>query len=125
MFDKQVFIKQLVGDGCTDSISGKPYRSHIGGQLKARVVGGFVVGVAIAFPLGLMMGSFGRVRAMFDPISVFGAYLPIPALVPLTLSLFGTGEKQKVAFLALAFLIYLLPLIVAAVDSAKAFGSCS
>jgi NitT/TauT family transport system permease protein len=43
--------------------------------------------------------------------------LPIPALVPLTLSLFGTGEKQKVAFLALAFMIYLLPLIVDAVDS--------
>ena len=82
-----------------------------------RVVGGFVVGVSIAFPLGLMMGSFGRVRAMFDPISVFGAYLPIPALVPLTLSLFGTGERQKVAFLALAFVIYLLPLIVEAVDS--------
>jgi len=49
-------------------------------------------------------------------MSVLGAYLPIPALVPLTLSLFGTGEKQKVAFLAMAFVIYLLPLIVAAVD---------
>ncbi|MBZ0114462.1 MAG: ABC transporter permease [Thermoanaerobaculia bacterium] len=82
-----------------------------------RVLAGFIVGVAVAFPLGLMMGSFGKVRAMFDPISVFGAYLPIPALVPLTLSLFGTGEKQKVAFLALAFMIYLLPLIVSAVDS--------
>jgi NitT/TauT family transport system permease protein len=82
-----------------------------------RVLAGFIVGVAVAFPLGLMMGSFGKVRAMFDPISVFGAYLPIPALVPLTLSLFGTGEKQKVAFLALAFMIYLLPLIVDAVDS--------
>ncbi len=33
----------------------------------------------------------------------FGAYLPIPALVPLTLSLFGTGEMQKIIFLALAF----------------------
>ncbi len=53
---------------------------------------------------------------MFNPMAVFGAYLPIPALVPLTLSLFGTGEKQKVAFLALAFVIYLLPLIVQAVD---------
>jgi ABC-type nitrate/sulfonate/bicarbonate transport system permease component len=47
---------------------------------------------------------------------VLGAYLPIPALVPLTLSLLGTGEKQKIGFLALAFVIYLLPLVVAAVD---------
>ena len=81
-----------------------------------RVVFGFLVGAAIAFPLGLLMGSFTKIKATFNPLAVLGAYLPIPALVPLTLSLFGTGEKQKVAFLALAFVIYLLPLIVAAVD---------
>jgi NitT/TauT family transport system permease protein len=82
----------------------------------ARVAAGFAVAVAIAFPLGLAMGAFTKIKAMFNPLAVFGAYLPIPALVPLTLSLFGTGERQKVAFLALAFGIYLLPLIVAAVD---------
>jgi NitT/TauT family transport system permease protein len=82
-----------------------------------RVVAGFAVGVAIAFPLGLAMGSFSKVKAMFNPLAVFGAYLPIPALVPLSLSLFGTGEKQKIAFLAMAFAIYLVPLIVGAVDA--------
>ncbi len=82
----------------------------------ARVAGGFLVGIAIAFPLGVLMGSFSKIKAMFNPLSVFAAYLPIPALVPLTLSLFGTGEGQKVAFLALAFVIYLLPLIVQSVD---------
>jgi len=81
-----------------------------------RVLAGFAVGVAFAFPLGVLMGSFSKIKAMFNPMAVFGAYLPIPALVPLTLSLFGTGEKQKVAFLALAFFVYLLPLIVEAVD---------
>jgi NitT/TauT family transport system permease protein len=83
----------------------------------SRVVTGFLVGVLIAFPLGIAMGAFGKVKALFTPLSVFGAYLPIPALVPLTLSLFGTGESQKVAFLALASLIYLLPLIVQSVDN--------
>ncbi len=81
-----------------------------------RVVEGFAVGVAVAFPLGLAMGAFTKVKATFNPVAVLGAYLPIPALVPLTLSLLGTGEKQKVGFLALAFFVYLLPLIVAAVD---------
>lgn len=81
-----------------------------------RVVEGFAVGVALAFPLGLAMGAFTKVKATFNPVAVLGAYLPIPALVPLTLSLLGTGEKQKVGFLALAFFVYLLPLIVAAVD---------
>ena len=81
-----------------------------------RVLSGFAVGVAVAFPLGLFMGSFSKIKVMFNPLMLFGAYLPIPALVPLTLSLFGTGEAQKTAFLALAFIIYLLPLIVQAVD---------
>lgn len=81
-----------------------------------RVVAGFAVGVAVAFPLALAMGSFSKVKATFNPITVFGAYLPIPALVPLTLSLLGTGERQKVGFLALAFIVYLLPLIVEAVE---------
>jgi NitT/TauT family transport system permease protein len=82
-----------------------------------RVVEGFALAVAIAFPLGVMMGSFTKVKAAFTPLSVFGAYLPIPTLVPLTLSLFGTGELQKVMFLALAFVVYLVPLFVAAVDA--------
>jgi len=82
-----------------------------------RVLGGFTIAVAVTFPLGLFMGSFTKIKAAFSPLSVFGAYLPIPALVPLTLSLFGTGEGQKLIFLALAFAIYLLPLVVAAVDA--------
>ena len=82
-----------------------------------RVIEGFLLAVAIVFPVGVLMGSFTKVRATFTPLSVFGAYLPIPTLVPLTLSLFGTGEAQKVVFLALAFGIYLLPLVVAAVDA--------
>jgi ABC-type nitrate/sulfonate/bicarbonate transport system permease component len=82
-----------------------------------RVIEGFALAVLIAFPLGVMMGSFTKVKAAFTPLTIFGAYLPIPTLVPLTLSLFGTGELQKVMFLALAFVIYLVPLFVAAVDS--------
>lgn len=82
----------------------------------SRVIGGFALAVALVFPLGLLMGSFSKVKAAFSPLSVLGAYLPIPALVPLTLSLFGTGEWQKILFLALAFSIYLLPLVVGAVD---------
>ena len=82
-----------------------------------RVLGGFALAVAIVFPLGVLMGAFTKIKVAFNPLSVFGAYLPIPTLVPLTLSLFGTGEGQKMAFLALAFGIYLLPLIVGAVDA--------
>jgi NitT/TauT family transport system permease protein len=82
-----------------------------------RVVGGFIIGLACAFPLGVFMGAFANVKALFSPLATFGAYLPIPTLVPLTMSLFGIGEFQKIMFLALAFFVYLLPLFVKAVDS--------
>jgi ABC-type nitrate/sulfonate/bicarbonate transport system permease component len=82
-----------------------------------RVVEGFALAVAFTFPLGVLMGAFTKVKAAFTPLTVFGAYLPIPTLVPLTLSVFGTDELQKVMFLALAFSIYLTPLFVGAVDA--------
>jgi len=84
-----------------------------------RVILGFAAALVIAFPLGIAMGAFSRIRALFGPLSVFGSYLPIPALVPLTMSLFGIGEIQKVMFLGLAFLIYLLPMFVKAVDGVQ------
>ncbi|MBP7634970.1 ABC transporter permease subunit [Candidatus Ozemobacteraceae bacterium] len=81
-----------------------------------RVAEGFFVALFLGFPLGLAMGSFSRIKAMFAPLVVFGGYLPIPALVPLFMSLFGTTELQKVMFLAFAFGIYLLPLFVRAIE---------
>lgn len=81
-----------------------------------RVLVGFLVGAGAAVPLGIYMGSFGPVRAAFHPLTTAFSYLPIPTLVPLTLSLFGTGELQKVMFLAIAFFVYLVPLVVQAID---------
>ena len=82
----------------------------------SRVVIGFLIGLLLAFPLSLLMGSFSRIKALFEPSAIFLAYLPIPALVPLTMSLFGIDEMQKVMFLALAFFIYMVPLFVKAVE---------
>ena len=81
-----------------------------------RVFVSFGVAAAIAIPLGILMGAFTPIRSMFGSVSAVGGYLPIAALVPLTLSWFGTGEQQKIAFLALATFVYLLPLVVQAID---------
>lgn len=81
-----------------------------------RVLVGFAVGALVAVPLGIFMASFESVRAAFRPLTTVFGYLPIPTLVPLTLSLFGTGELQKVMFLAIAFFVYLIPLVVKAID---------
>lgn len=81
-----------------------------------RVVTGFIIGSAIAFPLSVLMGTFTKFKNLLEPTTVFLAYLPIPALVPLTMSLFGIGEIQKIMFLALSFLIYMIPLYIKAFD---------
>lgn len=85
-----------------------------------RVVVGFAIGVAVALPVGIGMASCEPIRAAFRPMALLLGYLPIPAVVPLTLSLFGIGELQKVMFLAIAFFVYLLPLVVKAVDDVDA-----
>lgn len=81
-----------------------------------RVCGGFLIALAVVLPLGVLMGTFTKVKAMFNPLMVGGGYLPIAALVPLTLAWFGTGEAQKVGFLAIATFVYLLPVVVQAID---------
>ena len=88
---------------------------HLLDSLK-RIGLGYLVALVIVLPLGILMAAFGSVRAIFTPVSTSTAYIPIATLVPLTLSWFGTGELQKVIFLGMAFAIYLLPLVVSAID---------
>jgi ABC-type nitrate/sulfonate/bicarbonate transport system permease component len=82
-----------------------------------RVSFGFAIAAAVCLPIGVLMGAFGSIRATLTPIVTASGYIPIATLVPLTMSWFGTGEEQKVIFLALAFGAYLLPLTVQAVDA--------
>jgi len=77
----------------------------------------YLVALAIVLPLGILMGSFGSARAVFSQTSTASGYIPIATLVPLTMSWFGTGELQKVIFLAMAFSTYLLPLVVGAIEN--------
>lgn len=89
--------------------------NHILSSLR-RVGLGYLVALAIVLPLGILMGSFGSARAILSPSATASGYIPIATLVPLTMSWFGTGELQKVIFLAMAFGIYLLPLTVSAIN---------
>lgn len=89
---------------------------HIGISLR-RVGLGFIVALAVVLPLGILMGAFASVRSTFDPVVTASGYIPIATLVPLTMSWFGLDETQKVVFLAMAFGIYLLPLVISAIDA--------
>ncbi|MBN8458983.1 MAG: ABC transporter permease subunit [Verrucomicrobia bacterium] len=73
-----------------------------------RVCGGFVIAAAIGVPLGLLSGSYPRVGAFFKPFGIFGRNVPIAALIALTLVWFGLGELQKVMFIFLAAVAFVL-----------------
>ena len=74
----------------------------------ARVLGGFLLTATIGIPLGIIAGSYLRVNAFLKPLSVFGRSVPIAALVPLTMIWFGLGEVQKVMFIFIATVAFVL-----------------
>jgi NitT/TauT family transport system permease protein len=106
-------LSDLITTRDTDSRS---LFDHIGISLR-RIGLGYLLALAIVMPLGILMGAFASIRATFDPSVTASGYIPIATLVPLTMSWFGLDEIQKVVFLALAFGIYLLPLVISAVDA--------
>lgn len=61
-----------------------------------RVTAGFLLSAVLAVPLGLFIGTFQPVRALFEPIMEFARYLPAVAFVPLVLLWFGLGESSKI-----------------------------
>ncbi|MFT3706459.1 MAG: ABC transporter permease [Archangium sp.] len=80
-----------------------------------RILKAFGISLAIALPLGIAMGAFEFVNRIFDPIVAPLRYLPITAFIPLLILWFGIDEKQKVAFLVLGTVVYLLPAVVDAI----------
>jgi len=105
-----------VAQSIPELVNGRDLPHHVWASVR-RVSVSFVLSLIIVLPLGILMGSFGSVGAVFTPVSTASGYIPIATLVPLTMSWFGIDELQKIMFLAMAFGIYLLPLVVNAIQS--------
>jgi NitT/TauT family transport system permease protein len=82
-----------------------------------RVTMGFALAAAVSIPLGIVMGTFPVVKHFFNPLLDPLRFLPISALVPLFIVWFGIDEMQKVIFLFVGIFVYMLPLVVEAVDN--------
>ena len=61
-----------------------------------RVTAGFLLAGAVGVPLGIWMGSFRLVESLVQPIVEFVRYVPVPALIPILMVLFGIDELSKV-----------------------------
>ena len=84
-----------------------------------RVVFGFTLAIVVGVPLGVLAGCFPRVAAFLAPVTVFGRNVPMAALIPLTLLLFGGSEAQKIMFIFLAAFAFIIT------DSAQAIRDVS
>ena len=84
-----------------------------------RVTLGFALAAAVSIPLGIVMGTFPAIKHFFNPLLDPLRFLPISALVPLFIVWFGIDELQKVVFLFVGIFVYMLPLIVEAVDNVE------
>lgn len=76
-----------------------------------RVWAAFLLASIMAIPIGLLMGSFRVIGAMLEPVIDFIRYLPVPALVPLSIIWFGVGEETKIFLLWLGTFFQLVLLV--------------
>ena len=73
-----------------------------------RVVLGFGLAALVGVPVGVLCGSFPWINAFFAPLTIFGRNIPVAALIPLTFSFFGIGEYQKVMFIFIACVAFVV-----------------
>ena len=61
-----------------------------------RIGMGFLWSAVLAIPLGILMGAFKTAEAAHEPFVGFVRYIPVPALIPLVMTMAGIGEAAKI-----------------------------
>lgn len=61
-----------------------------------RVSAGFLLAAGLGIPIGLCMGGFKSCEALLQPLTEFVRYIPVPALIPILMVIFGIDELSKV-----------------------------
>ncbi|MDI3193859.1 ABC transporter permease [Pseudarthrobacter sp. AL20] len=77
----------------------------LGGDVAAslsRVLTGFLLGSAVAIPVGFLMGWYPVCRALFEPYVQFFRTIPPLALIPLAIVILGIEETPKIFVIFMA-----------------------
>lgn len=89
----------------------KNYIADIGKSVY-RIYMSFFAACLLAVPLGVLMGSFVKLRALVNPTVGGLRYLPAASFVPLLLVYFGPTDFAKMALLFLGCVFFLIALIL-------------
>ena len=81
-----------------------------------RVSSGFILSAIVAVPLGVLMGTFASIRALFEPIIGIVRYMPAPAFIPLLIIYLGIDEAPKIALIFIGTVFFNILMIM---DSVK------
>lgn len=84
-----------------------------------RSLTGFTVGLIFAIPFGLAIGWFRRFERFIDPLIQLFRNLPVLALLPVFVMIFGIGELSKVAVIFWGVLWSVLLNTIAGVKSVE------
>lgn len=76
-----------------------------------RVSAGFLLAAALGVPLGILMGSFKVFEGLLQPITEFVRYIPVPALIPICMVLFGIDELSKIMLIWLGTFFQLVLMV--------------
>ena len=82
-----------------------------------RMVVGFVLGVAVAVPIGLTMGRSRHVAAFFNPLLMVIYPVPKAALMPIIMLWLGVGDASKILVI---FLGVTLPVVYHSYQGSRA-----
>lgn len=80
-----------------------------------RIVEGFLLAMALAVPLGLVIGRLPLLDAMTAPLVTFARSVATLSLLPLVIVWFGIGESSKVVLIAYGCFWVMLTNTIAAV----------
>lgn len=80
-----------------------------------RVAGGFSLAALVSVPVGVSMGAFASVRALFEPLIGIIRYMPASAFVPLLILYLGLGEEPKIFLIFIGTLFFNILMIMDAV----------
>ncbi len=81
----------------------------------SRVMVGFLIAAAISVPIGILMGTFASIAALFEPVIGIFRYMPAPAFTPLLIIYLGLDEAPKIALIVLGTMFFNILMIMDAV----------
>ena len=80
---------------------------------------GYLLALAIALPLGFLLGLLPLFRGLFSRVVDAYRFIPLTAVTGIFIMWLGLGAPMKVSFLAFGILVYLVPVVVQRIDEVE------